>query len=69
MKNNERNAGRKAVPNPIRKQFLIPKNRIAEIETHVVQVQNEEIYKAEQLKYAKEQSEKYLQGVKKNTEQ
>jgi len=65
MKKNERNAGRKAIPNPIRKQFLIPKNRVTEIENHVVKVQNEEIYKTEQLNYAKEQSEKYLEQLKK----
>jgi len=57
--------GRKQIPNAVRKNWFIPKNRVAEIETHVVQVQNEEIYKAEQLKYAKEQSEKYLEQLKK----
>lgn len=42
--------GRKQIPNAVRKNWFIPKNRVSEIETHVIKVQNEEIYKAEQLK-------------------
>lgn len=42
--------GRKKIPNAIRKNWYIPKNRVSEIEEHVLQVQSEEISKTESEK-------------------
>lgn len=39
------NSGRKAIPNAVRKNWYIPKNRVDEIEKIVRKVQNEEILK------------------------
>ena len=43
MKNNERNAGRKAIPDPVRKQYLIPRKRVGDVEKYVKQIQKEAI--------------------------
>ena len=43
MKKNERNAGRKSIPDPIRKQYLIPKKRVGDVDKYVHQIQKEAI--------------------------
>lgn len=51
MKNNERNAGRKAIPDAVRKQYLIPRKRVGDVDKLVQQIQKEAI--EQQLKNQK----------------